>query len=177
VQLAAKWTLLSTVVVGGGVTAIEVAPRVLSEDAVESVAEPTRATRDANALRERSASHSATNAEQAPSEQHAIEQSDTQAVMAPTNNPSPQEQLALEVALLDDGRLALARGEFARTANLAERYLATYPSGRLEQEARYLRMQAERALGNQRDAERDARRLLELNPNGPHARAARKVLE
>jgi tetratricopeptide (TPR) repeat protein len=97
--------------------------------------------------------------------------------MAPTNNPSPQEQLALEVALLDDGRLALARGEFARTANLAERYLATYPSGRLEQEARYLRMQAERALGNQRDAERDARRLLELNPNGPHARAARKVLE
>ena len=85
------------------------------------------------------------------------------------------EYLDREVALLDEARRALARSDFATVLTLSSRYLAAYPSGRLEPEARYLKMRALRELGELSNAKNEARLLLELNPEGPHAAAARDI--
>ncbi len=177
VKLAAQWTLLGTVVVGGGVTAVEVAPRVLSRGTVDTVSAPAPRVQTAGSREAEPQGAAATHAERVAPPEGPTAKNGTQAKSPTASSPSHEERLAQEVMLLDQGRLALARGNFARALEVTEQYLSAYPGGRLEQEARYLRMQAERALGNEREAEREARRLLELNPNGPHARAARKALE
>jgi hypothetical protein len=46
----------------------------------------------------------------------------------------------------------------------------------MEQEARYLIMQAAKELGDAQRAEQEALRLIELNPAGPHAKAAAELL-
>jgi TolA-binding protein len=88
---------------------------------------------------------------------------------------SEQEQLAREVAILDAARLALGRSDYDAAARLSASYLTQYPSGRLEPEARYMKMQAEVHGGRLDRARHEARRLLELDPEGPHAEAARGV--
>jgi hypothetical protein len=85
------------------------------------------------------------------------------------------ERLEREVALLDEARNALSQERYADVRRISDRYLADYPGGTLEQEARYMKMQAARHLGDRTRARSEARALLELNPNGPHAKAAREL--
>lgn len=87
----------------------------------------------------------------------------------------PREQLEQEVALLDRASHALNNHEFEQAAALADQYLTQFVSGRLEPEARYLKMQAQRGMGDRSGASDEARRLLQVSPNGPHARAAREM--
>jgi hypothetical protein len=174
VKLAAKWMLLSTVVVGGGVTATEVLPRLVATPSVETRPPPAEHERASAPVAERTrAVTRGTNPDPVATEPT----TDSAALVGQPKHASPEERLAIEVALLDRARLALARGDFDRVASLSAQYLVSYPHGRLEQEARYLEMEAERARGHRREAEREAERLLDLNPSGPHARAAREVLK
>lgn len=87
----------------------------------------------------------------------------------------PREQLEQEVALLDRASHALNNHEFEQAAALADQYLTQFVSGRLEPEARYLKMQAQRGMGDRAGASDEAGRLLQVSPNGPHARAAREM--
>lgn len=90
--------------------------------------------------------------------------------------PSPERSdgtLADEVLTLDAARQALAMGNLSQALSAADEYLQRFPEGQLEPEARYLKMRAQQALGNQASASAEARRLLELTPTGPHARAAK----
>ena len=79
------------------------------------------------------------------------------------------------MALLDRASQALNNHEFERALALADQYLTRFASGRLEPEARYLKMQAQRGMGDRSGAADEARRLLQVSPEGPHARAAREI--
>ena len=75
----------------------------------------------------------------------------------------------------NQARSALGQKRYADVRRISDQYLAEYPGGTLEQEARYMKMQAARHLGDFARARSEARALLELNPNGPHAKAAREL--
>lgn len=196
-KLAVKWTLLSAVVVGGGVAGVE-SSGVLSERRVATVAvsagvdrgASAGVDRGANANVDRGASRSAARVEPPVRVENgaafpAVVASETTPSPSPVSASLPEkvrqpvqvqhERLEHELDLLDRARRALNQGRYAEVDRIAERYLADYPRGTLEQEARYLRMQAARQRGDRARAEAEANALLELNPNGPHAKAAREV--
>jgi hypothetical protein len=87
----------------------------------------------------------------------------------------PREQLEQEVALLDRAAQALNVHEFEQALALTDQYLTQFVSGRLEPEARYLKMQAQRGMGDRSGASDEARRLLQVSPDSPHARTAREL--
>lgn len=183
-KLAVKWTLLSAVVVGGGVAGVEQSG-VLSDRGVATVAVsnasgsgPSRSLRGARPAarapaREESVAAFPETVAPEPTPPLPASAPLSQKARQPTRVRS--EQLEREVALLDLARSALNQGRYGDVRRISESYLAEYPNGRLEQEARYLRMQAARSQGDGERAEAEARALLELNPNGPHAKAAREV--
>lgn len=183
-KLAVKWTLLSALAVGGGVAGIE----------------SSGVLRDEGVTGRSGAAHGDSRTRQpAPARARAPSKVDNVAAFPEVVAPEPAppalalpvtaqmgqkplqpipirpEQLEREVALLDEARSALGQERYADVRRISERYLRDYPSGRLEQEARYLRMQAAHSEGDRARAEAEARALLELNPNGPHAKAAREV--
>lgn len=188
-KLAVKWTLLGGLVVGVGATAVElqatrfepvasIAPSAVAVSGVPRGAEPALAP-----VRTESPA-----AESAPAPAPLLHtrrslETDRPAVAAraralASTRPPPQatvEQLEREVALLDRAREALARRDFGGAAKLADQYLTAFGSGRLEPEARYLKMQAERGLGDLAAARSEAARLIEVNPDGPHVRTAEAV--
>lgn len=186
-KLAAKWTLLSAVVVGGGVAGVEtsgvledrnvanVAGASASAAAPQSAVSPRRLGAPGPVLPApvpASEESVAAFPEVAPPSQAVV------AARPPKAQPPVElrrEQLEGEVALLDQARRALNQGRYGDVRRLSERYLTEYPGGRLEQEARYLRMQAARQQGDVARAQSEARALLALNPQGPHAKAAREV--
>lgn len=186
-KLAVKWTLLSAVVVGGGVVGVE-SSGVLRERGVATVAAGASVDRDAS-LPARPTRVAARTEPPAPAQSVAAFPDavppETMPSPAPVSarvpeaarqrTPAQGERLEQEVALLDRARWALNQGRFAEVDGITKRYLADYPRGRLEQEARYLKMEAARQRGDRARAEAEANALLELNPNGPHAKAAREI--
>ena len=179
VKLAATWTLLGVVVVGGGVAGAE-ASGLLAPPAPGPRA-PVNATGEGPKARPQprlappellSVPHSEPVLEQNPTH---VSSPASSAASRRALAPGHQEHLDQEVALLDRAWGALGRGQFDETRGISERYLVAYPHGRLEQEARYLKMQAARRLGHGAEAQAEAARLLELNPSGPHAKAAHEV--
>jgi len=187
-KLAVKWTLLSAVVVGGGVAGVERSgvldaggaaataasvsiDRRVRERPARSPAriEPPARVEDAEVLPEAAAT------EPVPQPSLPAPASTSPAEKARRTTQVQGEQLEHEVALLDRARRALNQGLYADVDRITERYLAEYPRGKLEQEARYLKMQAARLQGDRERATAEANVLLQLNPTGPHAKAARQV--
>ncbi len=85
--------------------------------------------------------------------------------------------LGAEVALLDEARSALARGDAnAALASLA-RHDREFPGGFLGTEAEVVRIQALLASGRRTEAKSRGDALLAREPNGPQARRVRSILE
>lgn len=180
-KLGVTWTVLSVVVVGGGVASVEVAPTVLemrgqraeqAQQGLPAAAQPPGG---------RAAKHGGDRLEPEPSTALALDpgvaNDAKDGIRYLTRDKAPEEHLRREVALLDAARRAHSDGRFRTALMLSARYLEAYPSGRLEQEARYLKLRAQRELGDAAGARLEAERLLELNPDGPHAAVAREVVE
>ena len=201
VKLAVKWTLLGGVAMGTAVTVVDLKPGA-DTHASETTLAPSTSVRVHETPKRRSpparpvpsaqpesvaAVDTAVPVEQraVPVEQPAvIGRSEIAAsprhpsVASPRHPrvaPQAREQLAQEVALLDRAARALNDHEFEQALALTDQYLTRFVSGRLEPEARYLKMQAQRGMGDRSGASDEASRLLRVSPDGPHARAAREA--
>jgi outer membrane protein assembly factor BamD (BamD/ComL family) len=93
-------------------------------------------------------------------------------VSAVASSAPPSDDVAGEIALLQDAQLALNEGRYARAIELYDRHAATYPFGAMAQERR-----AGLALalcGSKRsDALEVAQRFLASNPSPPLAARVR----
>lgn len=96
---------------------------------------------------------------------------------AKTAPKSAAARLVEEVRALDGARKALARGEARKALATLDRYEREHRRGELLPEALLLRAEALAELGEREAAARVARRLVELQPNGPHASRARALAE
>jgi hypothetical protein len=84
----------------------------------------------------------------------------------PLSSPS---NLAGEIALLDEARSALRRGEPARALLALERHAREFPGAQLADEAAVLRVEALEKRGDRAAAAVEARRFLSARPDSPHA--------
>ena len=82
-------------------------------------------------------------------------------------------RLAEEVEALDRARRALAAGQAKKALVALDRYERRHRRGVLLPEAMLLRAEALAELGDHEAAAQVAKRLVELEPNGPHATRAR----
>jgi len=85
-------------------------------------------------------------------------------------------RLAHEVAALDRARKALAKRDPRRTLVALDRYEREHRRGELLPEALLLRAEALAEMGDREAAARVARRLVGLQPNGPHAARAQALI-
>ncbi|MBX3211274.1 MAG: hypothetical protein KF850_04515 [Labilithrix sp.] len=105
------------------------------------------------------------------------------AVAAGASARAPDEAapggLAREVALVEEARVALARGDAAAALRALDAHAREFPSGTLSPEARVLRIEALVRAGGEKERS-EAHRLgdafLAAHPSGPHARRVRAVL-
>ncbi len=88
---------------------------------------------------------------------------------APSEPRSLREELSREVALLDQARGLLSRGQPRAAIAVLERRDREIRSGVLGPEARLLKVEALLRSGNRRGAEAVAKRELSRHPRGPHA--------
>jgi hypothetical protein len=94
------------------------------------------------------------------------------------SSPTADERLAAELSLLSDVRAAIDRRDASTALILLEQHDRRYrASAQLQPEARYLRLEALELAGRRDEAAEVARRLLELDPRGPHSARARRILE
>ncbi|MBX3205725.1 MAG: hypothetical protein KF764_11700 [Labilithrix sp.] len=87
--------------------------------------------------------------------------------------------LAREVALVEEARAALARGDATAALGALDAHDREFPSGTLSPEARVLRIEALVRAGGEaqrREAHRLGDAFLAAHPSGPHARRVRAVL-
>jgi TolA-binding protein len=85
--------------------------------------------------------------------------------------------IAPEIQALDVARAALHAGDAARALEALEAYARRYPGGVLRQESTALRVEALLETGDERAAAAIARRFLRDNPDSPHAKRVRSLLE
>lgn len=97
--------------------------------------------------------------------------------VAESDDPEVMEATALakEVQLIDQAREAKAAGQHAQVVTLTQRYLSSFPKGRLLPEAVFLKMESESALGRSQQAAQSAKLLLRVAPNSPQAARAREL--
>jgi hypothetical protein len=92
--------------------------------------------------------------------------------------PSLDERLAAELSLLNDVRAAVDRRDTEAALRLLTEHDRRYPTdAQLRPEARYLRLETLELAGRREEAKNVARRILELDPRGPHAARAKELLE
>jgi hypothetical protein len=91
--------------------------------------------------------------------------------------PENASTLAAEAAMIDRARRALAAGSPARSVELLDRYDRESPTHALAPDAQALRVQAEKARGNDAAARKLAEEFLASHPNDPHSERVRRVLE
>jgi hypothetical protein len=84
--------------------------------------------------------------------------------------------LAAEVAAIDRARRALAAGSPSSALDILDRYDRESATHVLAPDAQALRIQAEKARGNDAVATRLAEKFLASHPNDPHADRVRRVL-
>ena len=84
--------------------------------------------------------------------------------------------LTAEAAAIDRARRALAAGSPGSAIELLDRYERDSPTHALAPDARALRIQAEKARGNDVVAKKLAEKFLSLYPGDPHAERVRRVL-
>lgn len=96
-----------------------------------------------------------------------------------TENVPPQTRDALseELALLDSARARLVAGDSGDTLFLLDEYAHAFPSGALQPEAMFLRIQALSQGGQQGAATQVGRRFLNQYPTSPHADRVRALIE
>lgn len=95
-----------------------------------------------------------------------------------TPSADADERLTAELALLSGARAAIDRRDAGSALRLLAEHAERYPNdARLQPEARYLRLEALELGGRPEEARDVARRMLELDPRGPHAARAREILE
>jgi outer membrane protein assembly factor BamD (BamD/ComL family) len=87
------------------------------------------------------------------------------------------ERLNEEVALVDQARGALARGDARAAISALDDYDARFSARRFVPEALYLRMESLLRLNQSAAARAVASRLATGYPSSPHAARARQVLE
>jgi hypothetical protein len=94
------------------------------------------------------------------------------------STPSVDGRLAAELALLNDVRAAVDRRDTESALRLLAEHERRYSSdAALRPEARYLRLETLELGGRYDEARAVARRILELDPRGPHAARAKAILE
>ena len=86
------------------------------------------------------------------------------------------ERLAEEVALVDQARGALARGDGSAAIAALDQYEARFTQRKFAPEALYLRMEALLKLGRTSAGRAVAARLVAGYPRSPHTARARQVL-
>jgi hypothetical protein len=92
--------------------------------------------------------------------------------------PNADERLAAELALLSGVRAAIDRHDTDTALRLLAEHARRDPTdARLLPEARYLKLEALVLAGRREEARDVARRMLELDPRGPHAARAKEILE
>lgn len=84
--------------------------------------------------------------------------------------------LAAEAAAIDRARRALSAGSASSAIDLLDRYDRESPTHALAPDAQALRIQAEKARGNDAVATKLAEKFLASHPNDPHADRVRRVL-
>lgn len=85
--------------------------------------------------------------------------------------------LAAEIEALDAVRTALARRDFDRAFELAERYPRAFPAGQLGADAAALGIEALAGQGNRVEAKRRAALFAERYPNDPHRARVAAIAE
>lgn len=95
-----------------------------------------------------------------------------------SSTPTVDERLAEELLLLKDVRAAVDRHDTETALRLLAEHDRRYPTdAQLRPEARYLRLETLERAGRREEARNVARRILALDPRGPHAARAKEVLE
>lgn len=89
--------------------------------------------------------------------------------------PVGSDTLEQELAVLANVRRSLGMGDGPGALRTLAHYQASFPNGRLSQEALVLRIEAQAAVGNLDAARALARSFLANNPRSPHARRVRSV--
>ena len=95
---------------------------------------------------------------------------------AASEAPIDAERLAEEVALVDQARGALARGDGAAAITALDSYQARFKQPKFAPEALYLRMESLLRLGRAAAARAVAERLVSEYPRSPHTARARQVM-
>ncbi len=83
--------------------------------------------------------------------------------------PALADSLRDELALVDEGSRALARGRCAQAAQVIDRYRARFPSGRLRDEVDVISIELLGMRGDHSSASARAQEFLSLRPKSPYA--------
>ncbi|HEY3496703.1 MAG TPA: tetratricopeptide repeat protein [Polyangiaceae bacterium] len=94
----------------------------------------------------------------------------------PVSSPAPAPSLALEMQRLEAARRTLAQGDARAALAGLEKYALEFPNGALSPEARVLEVSALLQSGQREQALEVGRRVIERDPDGPHAEAVRARL-
>jgi TolA-binding protein len=90
---------------------------------------------------------------------------------------TPESRLREEVAVLDRARQALGRRQAAEALREIKEYERRFPAGALAREATLLAVEARLESGDVAGAKALAARAFAADPNSPHARRLRELLE
>ena len=90
---------------------------------------------------------------------------------------TPESRLREEVAVLDRARQALGRRQAAEALREIKEYERRFPAGALAREATLLAVEARLESGDVAGAKSLAARAFAADPNSPHARRLRALLE
>ena len=110
----------------------------------------------------------------------------TRAINAPAATPDradiapPSDEttgMIEEVSMIDQARVAVARGDAAAALAALDAYATRFKVRRFEPEALYLRMEALGRAGDREGRRRVAQRLLTAFPSSPQSDRARRILE
>ncbi len=102
--------------------------------------------------------------------------------LGPTANPTPSARvqgpssLAEELAILDQVRAALARGDATSALRALDQREVRFPRGSLGPEAALLRVEALLSRGDEAGARALAEAFLAAHPSGPHAERMRSII-
>jgi hypothetical protein len=188
----AKWAVLATAVTAAGVAGNVVMSREVAPSAARAPLAPVSTAVTAAPKPPRPPSELAPIAPVvavAPSAQPGEPEPPAVARVAPTTTPKTvtrsapveeapidAERLAEEVALVDQARGALARGDAGAALRALDEYDARFSERRFAPEALYLRMESLLRLGKSEAARAVAERLAKRFPSSPHTARARQVL-
>ncbi len=115
-----------------------------------------------------------------PAETTAIDPTPTPTVTAATGataSAAPASStLSEELALLDEARRELARGDATGALATLDRYQQRFPRGTLALEAQVLRIDALWRRGDQASARQLAARFVEAHPSSPHSPRLRAMI-